>query len=106
MIRLAELATETSNATRLGDAASRCPNVENGRCTNAINSCGDIPTCIACISEAAVDQAIGLYYGMLIPTVPRAAAAHGAADPMSRVDEPPVILRSVREPVERRSRLL
>jgi hypothetical protein len=45
-----------------------CPNFENGSCTNPINTCGDIHTCIECISEAAVDQAIGLYYGTLNPT--------------------------------------
>jgi hypothetical protein len=42
-----------------------CPNFENGSCNGPINDCGDIAACIACIDEAAVDQAIDLYYGDL-----------------------------------------
>ena len=40
-----------------------CPNFEKGNCTNAINDCGDIATCLACIAGAASDQAMTLYYG-------------------------------------------
>jgi hypothetical protein len=39
-----------------------CPNFAHGSCTNTITDCGGIATCIACAGEAAVDQAIGLYY--------------------------------------------
>jgi cysteine-rich repeat protein len=42
-----------------------CPNFENGTCTNAIGGGGDcsgIYACLECIGEAAVDQAIDLYY--------------------------------------------
>src|SRR5262245_41630305 len=42
-----------------------CPNFENGSCNGPINDCGDIAECIACVDEAAVDQAIDLYYGDL-----------------------------------------
>ncbi|MBI3770751.1 MAG: hypothetical protein HY271_19960 [Deltaproteobacteria bacterium] len=57
----------------LGDIGwniGQCPNFEHGNCTNAIDSCSDIPTCIECISEAAIDQAIGLYYDALAPSDP------------------------------------
>jgi hypothetical protein len=37
-----------------------CPNIEHGACTNTIDHCGDIATCIACVAGAAVDQAIDL----------------------------------------------
>src|SRR5262245_38442130 len=46
-------------------SVTACPNFENGSCTNAINSCSDIVDCLFCIDQAAVDQAIGLYYGAL-----------------------------------------
>lgn len=39
-----------------------CPNFENGACNGAITHCGQIATCLSCIDEAAVDQAIDLYY--------------------------------------------
>jgi hypothetical protein len=39
-----------------------CPNFEGGTCTNAISNCDDISDCLLCIGEAAVDQAISLYY--------------------------------------------
>ncbi len=38
-----------------------CPGFEGG-CTNAIADCDDIPTCIQCIGEASVNQAMDLYY--------------------------------------------
>jgi hypothetical protein len=42
-----------------------CRNFESGGCTNAINDCGGIATCLACVGNAAVDQAMGLYYDAL-----------------------------------------
>ncbi|MEO6027402.1 MAG: hypothetical protein ABIR79_11100, partial [Candidatus Binatia bacterium] len=45
-----------------------CPNFENGSCTNAINTCNDIADCLQCIGEAAVDQAISLYYDAFTPS--------------------------------------
>jgi len=45
-----------------------CPNFENGGCTNAINTCSDIADCLQCIDEAAVDQAISLYYDAFTPS--------------------------------------
>jgi hypothetical protein len=48
-----------------------CPNVEGGTCTNAITDCAGIATCLTCIAEAALDQAIGLYYDALVPTDPK-----------------------------------
>ena len=39
-----------------------CPDFESSGCTNAIADCTDITTCLECIDNAAVDQAIDLYY--------------------------------------------
>ena len=50
---------------------SVCPDFEDKGCTNAISDCGDIAACVDCIGEAAVDQAIDLYYGALQPTDPK-----------------------------------
>lgn len=41
---------------------SQCPNFERGSCTNTIVDCDGISECLACLGEAAVDQAITLYY--------------------------------------------
>jgi len=43
-----------------------CPDFEtpNG-CNNTINNCTDIGTCLKCIHDVAVDQAIALYYASL-----------------------------------------
>ena len=54
-----------------------CPNFESNAdpdCSAAITDCGDIAACIGCVGEAAVDQAIALYYGE--PAAER--AGHGA----------------------------
>jgi cysteine-rich repeat protein len=45
-----------------GDLLTVCPNFENGACDNAINHCGDLATCLECISEAAIDQWITFLY--------------------------------------------
>ena len=48
-----------------------CPNFESNAdpdCSAAIVDCGDIAACIACVGEAAVDQAIDLYYASLVPS--------------------------------------
>jgi hypothetical protein len=42
-----------------------CPNFENGACNAPITDCNGIVTCLTCVDEAAVDQAIALYYGSL-----------------------------------------
>ena len=39
-----------------------CPDFEGKGCTNAIANCGDIDDCLACVGEAAVEQAVALYY--------------------------------------------
>jgi hypothetical protein len=46
-------------------AVGACPNFEGGSCTGPITDCNGIADCIACVDEAAVDQAITLYYGDL-----------------------------------------
>jgi hypothetical protein len=52
------------------DSAS-CPSFPGATCTNAVTDCTDIATCLTCIGEAAVDQAIGLAHDALIPTDPK-----------------------------------
>jgi hypothetical protein len=49
----------------IGWNVGTCPNFESGACTNSISHCGDVATCPACVGNAAVDQAIGLYYDHL-----------------------------------------
>jgi hypothetical protein len=43
----------------------RCPNFERGDCDGDITDCGGIASCLACLDEAAVDQAMDLYYDAL-----------------------------------------
>ncbi len=53
-----------------------CPNFESNAspdCSAAIADCSDIAACIACVGEAAVDQAVALYYGSLLPSSPGSA---------------------------------
>jgi hypothetical protein len=47
-----------------------CPEFEGLVCNNAIADCGGIATCLQCIDQHAVDQAVTLYYGSLAPTSP------------------------------------
>ncbi len=54
----------------VGWTSGVCPNFENGSCTNAIATCNDISDCLLCIGEAAVDQAISLYYDAFTPSAP------------------------------------
>ncbi len=42
-----------------------CPNFEGGTCTNAIANGTDIGSCLECIGNAAVTQAMDLYYASL-----------------------------------------
>jgi hypothetical protein len=46
-------------------SVTSCPGFEGGSCTNPISDCDDIATCLACVGQAAVRQAIDLYYGAL-----------------------------------------
>ena len=47
--------------------AGHPPRFRKGDYTNAIDDCGGIATCLACIDDAAVDQAMTLYYDDLVP---------------------------------------
>ncbi len=49
----------------IGWDIGNCPNFEHGACNNAISHCNHIATCLLCINNAAINQAIGLYYGAL-----------------------------------------
>lgn len=64
--------TKEAGGAALGWPAT-CPNFENGTCTNVIGSddCTGIADCLACIGEAAVKQAIQLYFGALEPADPK-----------------------------------
>ncbi len=64
-------AADDEDLAAIGWAIGTCPDFESGDCTNAIASCADIPVCLACVSEGAVDQAIGVYYAALQPTDPK-----------------------------------
>jgi hypothetical protein len=53
-----------------------CPNFEGNpdpACSAALTDCGDVAACIACVGEAAIDQAIALYYDDLFPSSPGSA---------------------------------
>lgn len=54
-----------------GWAIGSCPGIEGSACTNSITDCAAIATCLTCIDEAAVDQAISLYYDALTSTDPK-----------------------------------
>ncbi len=49
-----------------------CPNFSNDGCNGALANCADISTCVSCIGEEAVDQAIALAYGSLVASDPKA----------------------------------
>jgi hypothetical protein len=44
-----------------------CPDLRGQGCTNPINDCNDIGTCVACIGHEAVNRANELYYDLLVP---------------------------------------
>jgi hypothetical protein len=52
----------------IGWGSGACRNFESGGCTNPIADCDDVAQCLVCVGTAAIDQAIGLYYGALHPT--------------------------------------
>jgi hypothetical protein len=45
-----------------------CPDLRGQGCTNPINDCNDIGTCVACIGHEAVNRASELYYDLLVAT--------------------------------------
>jgi hypothetical protein len=45
----------------------RCPDLEGSGCTAPIVTCTDVAACLRCVDSAAVDRAIKLYYGALMP---------------------------------------
>ena len=49
---------------------STCPDFEDLGCDTPITTCGDIATCLSCINEKAVDQALSLYYDSLNASTP------------------------------------
>jgi hypothetical protein len=68
---------DRSCATPTGDDApssigwpGACPDFEGKGCTNAIATCDDVATCLLCVNDAAIDQAVDLYYGSQNPSTP------------------------------------
>jgi len=59
--------SDNDSLSSIGWDIGSCPNFERGACTNAISHCNHIATCLLCINNAAINQAIGLYYGALTP---------------------------------------
>jgi hypothetical protein len=64
-------AADDEDLAVIGWNVGTCPAFAPDRCTNAIASCADISACLACVNEAATDQAIALYYGAMQPTDPK-----------------------------------
>ncbi len=52
-----------------------CPDFEGLGCTNSIAGCDDVATCLLCINDKAIDQAIALYYGQQNPSTPGSSLA-------------------------------
>jgi cysteine-rich repeat protein len=57
---------DNDSLASIGWNLGSCPNFENGGCNGTLTHCGDVATCVACINEAAVDQAIDLYYDAFV----------------------------------------
>src|SRR5262245_5787579 len=53
---------DNDSLASIGWNIGACRNIESGGCNDSISHCGDIASCVQCIHEAAVDQAIALYY--------------------------------------------
>ncbi len=47
-----------------------CPDFEGTGCTGATTDCGGITSCLQCIDDAAVDQAVDMYFDDLVATTP------------------------------------
>lgn len=47
-----------------------CPDFEGLGCTNALEDCDDLATCLECINRKIVERTIDLYYGDLKPSFP------------------------------------
>ncbi len=67
------LGGDDDSLASIGWDVGTCPNLETGSCNNAISDCNDVVDCITCVGDAAVDQAMGLAYGMLAPSAPGSA---------------------------------
>jgi hypothetical protein len=53
----------------IGWDVGSCPGLETASCSNPITDCNGVVDCIACVGQAAVDQAVTLSYGSLNPAV-------------------------------------
>jgi hypothetical protein len=50
-----------------------CPDFEGTGCTGAVTNCSGVASCLECIENAAVDQAMTLYFDDLAATTPGSA---------------------------------
>jgi len=57
--------SDDESMASIGWNIGSCRNVEGGSCNNAITNCNDVSECLVCVSNAAVNQAITLYYGQI-----------------------------------------
>ena len=48
-----------------------CPNVAGGSCTASVTDCGSLASCLACIDEAALDDAETMTVGAFVATDPK-----------------------------------
>ena len=54
----------------IGWDVGACPGFESVPCTNAIADCGDVATCVTCVTDAAVAQATTLSFDAVEPSMP------------------------------------
>jgi hypothetical protein len=59
--KICDSGTGEESTAALGFYAT-CPDFEGVGCGSPISDCGDVAACVECISEAAVDQGLLLYY--------------------------------------------
>ncbi len=52
----------------IGWDVGSCPGLETASCANPIADCNGVVDCIDCVGQAAVDRAVDLSYGSLIPS--------------------------------------
>lgn len=52
-----------------------CPELEDGGCAAPLASCADVPACVACLADAAVDRGVALAYAPFVAVDARTAKA-------------------------------
>lgn len=62
------LGGDDDSLASIGWDVGTCPGLETATCANAIADCHGVVDCIDCVGQAAVDQAVTLSYGSLVPS--------------------------------------